>query len=71
MIYPAKKVRGCDHARYHICGSRGAAVWVDGGLRACLQQAVRFVMIEPIAGLVVAIGLGLYLLYCLLHPEKF
>jgi len=28
-------------------------------------------MIEPIAGLVVAIGLGLYLLYCLLHPEKF
>ena len=29
------------------------------------------VMIEPIVGLVVAIGLGFYLLYTLLHPEKF
>jgi K+-transporting ATPase KdpF subunit len=29
------------------------------------------VMIEPIAGLVVALGLGFYLLYTLLHPEKF
>ena len=28
-------------------------------------------MIEPIAGLVVAIGLGFYLLYALLRPEKF
>jgi len=28
-------------------------------------------MIEPIAGLVVALGLGLYLLYALLRPEKF
>jgi K+-transporting ATPase KdpF subunit len=26
---------------------------------------------EPIIGLVVAIGLGLYLLYTLVHPEKF
>jgi len=26
---------------------------------------------EPITGLVVAVGLGLYLLYTLLHPEKF
>jgi len=28
-------------------------------------------MIEPIFGLIVAIGLGLYLLYTLLRPEKF
>jgi len=28
-------------------------------------------MIEPIAGLVVALCLGFYLLYTLLHPEKF
>jgi K+-transporting ATPase KdpF subunit len=28
-------------------------------------------MSEPIIGLVVAVGLGLYLLYTLLHPEKF
>jgi len=28
-------------------------------------------MIEPIIGLVVALGLGLYLLYTLIHPEKF
>ena len=28
-------------------------------------------MTEPIIGLVVAIGLGLYLLYTLIHPEKF
>ena len=26
---------------------------------------------EPIIGLVVAVGLGLYLLYTLIHPEKF
>jgi len=26
---------------------------------------------EPIIGLVVAMGLGLYLLYTLIHPEKF
>jgi len=28
-------------------------------------------MIEPIAGLVVALGLGLYLLYTLIRPDKF
>jgi len=28
-------------------------------------------MSEPILGLVVAIGLGLYLLYTLIRPEKF
>jgi K+-transporting ATPase KdpF subunit len=28
-------------------------------------------MTEPIIGLAVAIGLGLYLLYTLIHPEKF
>jgi K+-transporting ATPase KdpF subunit len=26
---------------------------------------------EPIIGLVVAVGLGFYLLYTLIHPEKF
>jgi len=26
---------------------------------------------EPIIGLAVAVGLGLYLLYTLIHPEKF
>jgi len=26
---------------------------------------------EPIIGLVVAVGLGFYLLYPLIHPEKF
>jgi K+-transporting ATPase KdpF subunit len=28
-------------------------------------------MSEPVIGLVVAIGLGLYLLYTLIHPENF
>jgi len=28
-------------------------------------------MIEPIAGLVVALGLGFYLLYTLIRPDKF
>jgi len=28
-------------------------------------------MSEPIIGLVVAVGLGLYLLYTLIRPEKF
>jgi K+-transporting ATPase KdpF subunit len=31
----------------------------------------RRAMIEPIAGLIAAVGLGLYLLYTLLRPEKF
>jgi K+-transporting ATPase KdpF subunit len=31
----------------------------------------RAAMGEPIIGLVVAVGLGLYLLYTLIHPEKF
>jgi K+-transporting ATPase KdpF subunit len=31
----------------------------------------RQAMGEPIIGLVVAVGLGLYLLYTLIHPEKF
>jgi len=28
-------------------------------------------MSEPIIGLIVAVGLGLYLLYALIRPEKF
>ena len=28
-------------------------------------------MTEPLVGLVVAVCLGLYLLYTLIHPEKF
>jgi len=28
-------------------------------------------MTEPIVGLIVGIGLGVYLLYTLIHPEKF
>jgi len=28
-------------------------------------------MIEPMFGLIVAVGLLLYLIYTLLHPEKF
>ena len=28
-------------------------------------------MIEPIVGLIAAVGLGLYLLYTLLRPERF
>jgi len=28
-------------------------------------------MIEPVFGLIVAVGLGLYLLYTLIRPEKF
>ena len=28
-------------------------------------------MIEPLAGLAVAAALGLYLLYTLVHPERF
>jgi K+-transporting ATPase KdpF subunit len=28
-------------------------------------------MIEPIIGLIVGLSLGIYLLYTLIHPEKF
>jgi len=28
-------------------------------------------MVEPIIGLIVGVSLGLYLLYTLIHPEKF
>jgi K+-transporting ATPase KdpF subunit len=32
---------------------------------------VRRTMSDPIIGLLVAIGLGAYLVYTLLHPERF
>jgi K+-transporting ATPase KdpF subunit len=31
----------------------------------------RIAMTEPIIGLIVGISLGVYLLYTLIHPEKF
>jgi K+-transporting ATPase KdpF subunit len=31
----------------------------------------RIAMTEPIIGLIVGISLGIYLLYTLIHPEKF
>jgi K+-transporting ATPase KdpF subunit len=37
-----------------------------------LQPIVRSsAMIEPIIGLIVGVSLGVYLLYTLIHPEKF
>ena len=36
-----------------------------------MQPVVRRSMSDPIIGLAVAIGLGVYLVYTLLHPEKF
>jgi K+-transporting ATPase KdpF subunit len=30
-----------------------------------------FDMVEPVIGLIVSLGLGVYLLYTLIHPEKF
>jgi K+-transporting ATPase KdpF subunit len=37
-----------------------------------MQPTVRSIaMIEPVIGLIVGIGLGVYLLYTLIHPEKF
>jgi K+-transporting ATPase KdpF subunit len=37
-----------------------------------LREALRgSLMIEPVIGLTVALLLGLYLVYTLLHPEKF
>lgn len=40
-------------------------------MRPPAKNCESFEMIEPILGLVVAIFLALYLLYTLLHPEKF
>ncbi|MBM3553275.1 MAG: K(+)-transporting ATPase subunit F [Alphaproteobacteria bacterium] len=40
-------------------------------MRAPASGFRRGVMSEPIIGLVVAVLLGVYLVYTLLHPEKF
>ena len=64
--------QGGGHARSRVCGARICGGGADGLLRNGLAATVKeSVMSEPIIGLVVAIGLGLYLLYTLIHPEKF
>ena len=64
--------RGGSHAGCRIYSARFRGHWADGGLRHGPQAPLRRrAMIEPIFGLIVAVGLGLYLLYTLLRPEKF
>jgi K+-transporting ATPase KdpF subunit len=40
-------------------------------MRAFARSSEGALMIEPAVGLAVALLLGLYLVYTLLHPEKF
>lgn len=61
-----------SNARSGLRWSHARVVRLDGRVRERLRQAVEEpVMIEPVLGLVVAVGLGVYLLYTLLHPERF
>ncbi|MBS0244441.1 MAG: K(+)-transporting ATPase subunit F [Proteobacteria bacterium] len=36
-----------------------------------MQSPLRSVMSDPIIGLIVAVGLGIYLVWTLLSPERF
>jgi K+-transporting ATPase KdpF subunit len=47
-----------------------AALALMGLYALALRQLQPHPMSEPILGLVVAVGLGLYLLYALAHPEN-
>jgi len=61
----------CD-ARCHLSGWVGDPVRDPDRLRRVLRKSLRgSAMAEPILGLVVAVCLGAYLVYTLLHPEKF
>ncbi|MBY6241562.1 K(+)-transporting ATPase subunit F [Methylosinus sp. Sm6] len=62
-----------DHARSRLCRPRRLSVRADGPLRARLRAPLKRerTMFEPIIGLSVAVLLGAYLVYTLLHPEKF
>jgi len=64
--------RGGFHVGCRVHSARIRGHRPDGGLRHGSPSALRRrAMIEPIFGLIVAVGLGLYLLYTLLRPEKF
>ena len=64
--------RGGFHAGCRVCSARIRGHFADDRLRRGSPSALRRpTMIEPIFGLIVAVGLGLYLLYTLLRPEKF
>jgi len=63
---------GGFHAGCRVCSARVRGHFADGRVRRGSTWALRRpTMIEPIFGLIVAVGLGLYLLYTLLRPEKF
>jgi K+-transporting ATPase KdpF subunit len=58
---------GCDFPRRRLWPDRR-----DGALRPSPDPRVReAAMFEPIAGLIVALGLGAYLVVALLMPERF
>jgi K+-transporting ATPase KdpF subunit len=60
------------HGRACLPHPRALLFRPDGPLRRRLRSIARSAaMIEPIIGLIVGVSLGVYLLYTLIHPEKF
>jgi K+-transporting ATPase KdpF subunit len=63
---------GAAHAGSHLYRLRLLSLRSHGRLCARMHTSLKELdMVEPLIGLVAAILLGVYLVYTLLHPEKF
>ena len=65
-------LHGGQDARSRVPAASAGRLRLDGGLRCLVRETLRGnAMTDPILGLLVAIGLGVYLVFTLLRPEKF
>jgi K+-transporting ATPase KdpF subunit len=73
LIRAAHGVIGATRVRSHLRQSRRFSLYPNGHIRARLPASLKKEreMYEPLIGLGVAVLLGVYLVYTLLHPEKF
>ncbi|MGO9428024.1 K(+)-transporting ATPase subunit F [Rhodoblastus sp.] len=65
-------LKGGSHDRPWLHCSRPVSARRPGALRQSPDAGLREIsMFEPLLGLAVAIGLGVYLIFALLNPERF
>ena len=62
---------GDDHAGRPVPHLRPRILRIDDPVRRRNRADVGGHIMEPLLGLAVAIALGIYLLFTLLHPERF
>lgn len=62
---------GVQHARCAVSRVGARRLRPNGGVCPALRQVVRLAMSDPLIALGVAVALAAYLIYALIHPEKF